>query len=58
MILNNEAFTNPDVLTGYGYPLWIVYTVWILVIVVLYPVCKKYMQYKANNKDKWWLSYL
>ena len=58
MILNNAAFTNPEVLTGYGYPLWMVYILWILVVLSLYPICKKYMAYKAHNKDKWWLSYL
>ena len=45
-------------LSTYGYPLFVVYCVWIAVILILYPICKKYMIYKANNKDKWWLSYL
>ncbi|MCL6259392.1 heparan-alpha-glucosaminide N-acetyltransferase domain-containing protein [Aquiflexum sp. TKW24L] len=42
---------------GYGFPLWVVYVVWISVILVLYPLCKKFDQYKQSNKDKWWLSY-
>jgi uncharacterized membrane protein len=46
---------NP--LPGYGFPLWVVYVVWILVILVLYPICKKFDRYKQENKDKWWLSY-
>ncbi len=41
-----------------GYNLTIVYIVWISVILALYPLCKWYDQYKSNNKDKWWLSYL
>ncbi|BAO74547.1 DUF1624 domain-containing protein [Winogradskyella sp. PG-2] len=41
-----------------GFDLWVTYLVWILVIIILYPICKKYMKYKANNKYKWWLSYL
>lgn len=45
-------------LINYGYPLYIVYIVWIGIILLLYPISKKYMIYKANNKDKWWLSYL
>ena len=45
-------------LATYGYSLFVVYVVWISVILLLYPICKKYMIYKANNKDKWWLSYL
>jgi hypothetical protein len=40
-------------LTGYG-----VYLVWIVVILLLYPLCKWYDRYKTNHKEKWWLSYL
>jgi len=50
--------TNSVELTGYGFSLGVVYLVWLLVIVVLYPLCKRYEQYKRNNKDKMWLSYL
>lgn len=57
MILTAEVFDNAR-LINYGYPLYIVYLVWITVIAALYLPCKKYMIYKANNKDKWWLSYL
>ena len=41
-----------------GYSLFTVYIVWIIIIVLLYFPSKKYMTYKANNKNKWWLSYL
>ncbi len=57
MILTSDVFMNAKLL-GYGYSLFTVYLVWILVIALLYFPCKKYMIYKANNKDKWWLSYL
>lgn len=57
MILGAESFLSQNLLT-YGYSLFIVYVVWIGVVLMLYPFCKKYMIYKANNKDKWWLSYL
>jgi uncharacterized membrane protein len=43
---------------GYGYSLAIVYPVWIAVVVVLYPLCKRYDAYKQAHKEKWWLSYL
>lgn len=43
---------------GYGFPLSIVYLVWILVVALLYPLCKKYDAYKQAHKEKWWLSYL
>ena len=57
MILSTNAFNNPN-FANYGYPLFIVYSVWISVIALLYYPSKKYMIYKANNKGKWWLSYL
>lgn len=44
---------------GLGFGLAGVYAVWILVVAVLYPICKKYDRYKtANVQKKWWLSYL
>lgn len=46
---------NP--IPGYGFPLWVVYVVWVSVILLLYPICRKFDQYKQGNKDKWWLSY-
>lgn len=57
MILDNETLST-GMLQGYGYSLFTVYLVWIAIVVALYPVCKAYMRYKANNRDKWWLSYL
>jgi uncharacterized membrane protein len=57
MILSAEGFQNAS-LINYGYSLPIVYLVWVSVVLLLYPFSKKYMLYKANNKDKWWLSYL
>ena len=57
MILDAAAMTSGE-LAGYGYPLWITYLVWVGVVALLYPLCLWYMKYKANNRDKWWLSYL
>ena len=57
MILTADAFKEAR-LIEYGYSLVVVYLVWIGVVGLLYPFCRKYMMYKANNKDKWWLSYL
>ncbi len=57
MILSNESFSQ-NALNGYGYSLGIVYLVWIGIVLLLYPICKRYMIYKAGNKDKKWLSYL
>ncbi|WP_400080532.1 DUF1624 domain-containing protein [Winogradskyella sp. R77965] len=57
LILTVDRFKS-GYLFNIGFDLWVSYAVWILVIIILYPICRKYMQYKANNKDKWWLSYL
>ena len=57
MILTADVFMNEKLAT-YGYPLWITYMVWVGIVLALYPLCRKYMIYKLNNKDKWWLSYL
>ena len=44
---------------NFGYPLGIVYLIWILVVLLLYPLCRKYDRYKTTNANKkWWLSYL
>ena len=45
-------------LKGYGFSLAGTYLVWIVVVALLYPLCKWYDQYKTNHKEKWWLSYL
>ncbi len=57
MIITAEGFLKQN-LSNYGYPIFIVYLVWIGVVLFLFPFCKKYMLYKAGNKNKWWLSYL
>ena len=57
MILT-EWVSNVDTLKGFGLNLGYVYLVWIGVILLLFPLCKKFDIYKQNNKDKWWLSYL
>ena len=57
MILSNDTIES-GVLSDYGYSLGVVYLVWIGIVLFLYPFSKWYMTYKANNRDKWWLSYL
>jgi uncharacterized membrane protein len=41
----------------FGFNLWVVYLVWISVILLLYPLCKRYNQYKSTH-HQWWLSYV
>jgi uncharacterized membrane protein len=41
----------------FGFSLGWVYLIWAFVIISLYPLCKRYSQYKATH-TQWWLSYL
>ncbi len=41
----------------FGYTLWVTYAVWVLVVIVLYPLCRWYANVKARNRSVW-LSYL
>ena len=45
-------------LRSFGRDLPTVYIIWILVVLSLYPICRWYQNYRANNPTKWWLSYL
>lgn len=42
---------------GEGYSIGVVYTAWIAVVLILFPLCKWYNHYKTTRKH-WWLSYL
>jgi uncharacterized membrane protein len=42
---------------GVGDSLAMVYLYWLVLILLLYPICKWFAQYKQSDK-KWWLSYL
>ena len=57
LVLSVDRFKS-GYLFNIGFDLWVSYAVWILAVILLYPICNIYMKYKANNKDKWWLSYL
>jgi uncharacterized membrane protein len=56
MIIDVFVTRTPG-LKGYGFSLWVVYVVWFLLLLGLYPISKWYWHYKSNNRDKWWLSY-
>jgi len=42
---------------GEGYSLTVVYIVWIILVIALYPLCKWFNEYK-NRKRAWWMSYV
>jgi len=59
-----QGFKLPEMLTifllypkGYGVPLAGVYAAWLLVLAILYPLCRWVAGVKARRRD-WWLSYL
>jgi uncharacterized membrane protein len=62
-----QGFTSKDIITpntpflfrppAFGFNLWGVYAVWVFVVIVLYPLCKRYNKYKSTHQN-WWLSYL
>jgi uncharacterized membrane protein len=56
-ILNRPIWFS-DSLKGAGFSLPVLYLVWIIVVIALYPLCKWYDGYKQSHKEKWWLSYL
>ena len=41
----------------FGYPLWVSYAVWIVVVAALYPLCLWFSQLKARRRE-WWLGYM
>jgi len=49
---SNELFPS-----DYGFLLWTVYTVWVAVLLLLYPACLWFARLKQNRHD-WWLTYL
>jgi uncharacterized membrane protein len=57
MILQRRTWVDPQ-LKGYGFSIGFTYLVWIGIVILLYPLCKRYDKYKSAHKEKWWLSYL
>jgi len=41
---------------GYGYGLPVVYAVWAVILILLYPVCRRFAKLK-RERGWWWLSY-
>ncbi|HMG91645.1 MAG TPA: heparan-alpha-glucosaminide N-acetyltransferase domain-containing protein [Chryseolinea sp.] len=50
--------TDSPNLKGYGFSLGVVYLAWIVLVLVLIPLCLWYDRYKREHRDKRWLSYL
>lgn len=52
-----NVFTRPELFEGMGFTLPWVYVAWVVVLALLYPLCRYWQQLKARRRD-WWLSYL
>jgi hypothetical protein len=54
----SSAGISSGALSNFGLSLGAVYVIWVLVVILLYPICRWYQKYRQNNPAKWWLSYL
>jgi uncharacterized membrane protein len=54
-LVHNGVFALPQ---DYGYPLPIVYLVWLIAVVALYPACVWFANVKASHRGDWWVSYV
>lgn len=52
-----NGFTGSPLIQGIGFTLPWVYVAWIVVLALLYPLCRYWQGLKARRRD-WWLSYL
>lgn len=57
MVLDTWVSDSSE-LKGFGFNLAVVYLLWVVLVVVLYPLCKWYDNYKRAHREKWWLSYI
>jgi uncharacterized membrane protein len=55
-LMQNLVF-NPRKLNGTGLPLPMVFLAWLMVLAILYPLCRWFAGVKRRRND-WWLSYL
>lgn len=59
MIVLNKPLNTITGLRGYGFNLLWVHILWIMHIVILYPLCEWFDVYKRTHQSEyWWLSYL
>jgi uncharacterized membrane protein len=52
-----NTFAAPELMEPLGFSLFGVYVAWVAVLVLLYPLCRRWAGLKARRRD-WWLSYL
>jgi uncharacterized membrane protein len=52
-LIGNFPLDPPQMPEGYRWSLWLLYLVWALCIVALYPACRWYAGLKARRKEGW-----
>jgi len=52
-----NVFMRPERFAGLGFSLPWVYAAWLIVLALLYPLCRYWQGLKQRRRD-WWLSYL
>lgn len=57
LLTNNGVTPTTTYPDWYGLSLPGIYAVWLVIVAVLYPVCRAFAAVKARRRD-WWLSYL
>jgi hypothetical protein len=35
-----------------------VYLVWLVLVLAMYPLCRRYADYKQRHAGRWWLAYV
>ena len=45
-------------LADFGFPLAVVYLIWVAVMVAMYPLSEWYRAYKKRHPEKWLLRYI
>jgi uncharacterized membrane protein len=56
-IITAKAYMDQTT-ANFGYPLYMVYLVWALVVLAMYPLCKWYRAYKKSHRENKLLAYI
>lgn len=56
-LFTNHPMGNPEPPDGYTWSLPLLYVVWAVAILLLYPACRWFVEVKARRQE-WWLKYL
>jgi uncharacterized membrane protein len=58
IFLGQTSKGSPELQENYGFGLDKVYLIWIVIVILLYPLCVWWNNLKSRNKGKWWVSYV